>query len=201
MTFLTKHHINNKLQVTDCRCYICKMQVPPSNKRDACNVENFMEYQDMVRRVLERRPTRAITIFVDMKDVDCAAKKAQKDVSRDSEDESDDEGQSDVGSAFRTGLDQSQPNFQSPKIVCNIVKRSVVHSFSVPTQVLILASSAAAANGINSPQPHPLTVSHLPPPGFEQRPQKNPNGTLGAHEMRGGPTWQPPLRILPASEA
>jgi hypothetical protein len=36
-----------------------------------------MEYQDMVRRVLERRPTRAITIFVDMKDVDCAVKKAQ----------------------------------------------------------------------------------------------------------------------------
>jgi hypothetical protein len=30
MTFLTKHHINNKLQVTDRRRYTCKMQVPPS---------------------------------------------------------------------------------------------------------------------------------------------------------------------------
>ena len=29
-TLLTKHHINNKLQVTDRRRYTCKMQVPPS---------------------------------------------------------------------------------------------------------------------------------------------------------------------------
>ena len=28
--FLTKHHIGNKLQVTDRRRYTCKMQVPPS---------------------------------------------------------------------------------------------------------------------------------------------------------------------------
>lgn len=28
-TILTKHHINNKIQVTDCRCYSCKMQVSP----------------------------------------------------------------------------------------------------------------------------------------------------------------------------
>src|SRR6267154_760109 len=41
----------------------------------------------------------------------------------------------------------------------------------------VLASSAAAANGTNSSQPHPLSVSHLPPSGFEQRPQNYPNGT------------------------
>ena len=29
-TFLTKHHIGNKLQVTDRRHYTCKMQVSPS---------------------------------------------------------------------------------------------------------------------------------------------------------------------------
>jgi hypothetical protein len=29
-TILTKHHIGNKLQVTDRRRYTCKMQVPPS---------------------------------------------------------------------------------------------------------------------------------------------------------------------------
>ena len=29
-TILTKHHISNKLQVTDHRHYACKMQVPPS---------------------------------------------------------------------------------------------------------------------------------------------------------------------------
>ena len=29
-TVLTKHHIGNRLQVTDRRRYTCKMQVPPS---------------------------------------------------------------------------------------------------------------------------------------------------------------------------
>jgi hypothetical protein len=29
----------------------------------------------MVKKVLERQPTRAITVFVDMKDIDRAAKK------------------------------------------------------------------------------------------------------------------------------
>jgi len=29
-TVLTKHHIGNKLQVTDYWCYTCKIQVPPS---------------------------------------------------------------------------------------------------------------------------------------------------------------------------
>ena len=96
-TFLTKHHIGNKLQVTDRRRYTCKMQVPPSkyvahfdlrhicnknwsfhpSKGDACDVENFLEYEDVVKKVLERRPTRGITVFVDMKDVDRAVKKAQ----------------------------------------------------------------------------------------------------------------------------
>ena len=51
----------------------------------------------MVKKVLERRPTKAITVYVDMKDVDRAAKKG---VPGDSEDESDDGGQSDVSFFF-----------------------------------------------------------------------------------------------------
>jgi hypothetical protein len=47
------------------------------SKGDACNVENFSEYEDVVKKVMKRQPTRAITVFVDMKDVDHAAKKAQ----------------------------------------------------------------------------------------------------------------------------
>ena len=45
------------------------------SKGDACDVENFLEYEDVVKKVLEKRPTRAITVFIDMKDVDKAAKK------------------------------------------------------------------------------------------------------------------------------
>jgi len=36
-----------------------------------------LEYEDVVKKVLERQPTRGITVFVDMKDVDHAVKKAQ----------------------------------------------------------------------------------------------------------------------------
>jgi hypothetical protein len=47
-----------------------------------------------VKKVLEKRPTKAITVFVDMKDVDRAAKKSE-----DSDYDSDDGGQSDVSSS------------------------------------------------------------------------------------------------------
>ena len=57
-----------------------------------------------MKRVLERRPTRAITVFVDMKDVDRAAKK-----SGDSDNESDDGGQSDV-SSIQFCVDSSKPD-------------------------------------------------------------------------------------------
>jgi ACT domain-containing protein len=47
------------------------------SKRDAYNVENFSKYEDMVKKVMERQPTRAITVFIDIKDIDRTAKKAQ----------------------------------------------------------------------------------------------------------------------------
>ncbi len=46
-----------------------------SSKGDACDVENFSEYDDVVKKVLKLQPTKAITVFVDMKDVNHAAKK------------------------------------------------------------------------------------------------------------------------------
>ena len=66
------------------------LTIHPS-KGDACDVENFAEYEDVVKRVLERRPTKAITVYVDIKDIDRAAKK----ISRDSDDESNNEKESD----------------------------------------------------------------------------------------------------------
>jgi hypothetical protein len=47
------------------------------SKGDACNVENFSGYEDVVKKMMEWQLTRAITVFVDMKDVDHTAKKAQ----------------------------------------------------------------------------------------------------------------------------
>jgi len=45
------------------------------SKGDACDVENFSEYQDVVSKIIERQPTRAVTISVDMADVERAAAK------------------------------------------------------------------------------------------------------------------------------
>jgi hypothetical protein len=56
-----------------------------------------------VKKVLEKRPTRAITVFVDMKDIDRAVKKSE-----DSDHESDDGGQSDV----------SSPSYQNYQLFC-----------------------------------------------------------------------------------
>ncbi|KAN0113490.1 hypothetical protein V8E52_007648 [Russula decolorans] len=60
----------------------------------------------------------------------------------------------------------------------------------------VLASSAAAANGINLSQPY-LPDLHFPPLGFEQWPPQRCQwtlpplaGTSGAHKTGGGPTWQ-----------
>jgi hypothetical protein len=44
------------------------------SKGDAYDVKNFLEYEDVVKKVLEKRPTRAIIVFVDMKDIKCAVK-------------------------------------------------------------------------------------------------------------------------------
>ncbi len=40
------------------------------SKANACNVINYEEYEDIVNKVLEKNPIRAITIFVDMKDIE-----------------------------------------------------------------------------------------------------------------------------------
>lgn len=59
------------------------------SKADACDVINYEEYEDVANKVLEKKPTRAITIFVDMKDI-------EKIGSADTEEASDDDDEADV---------------------------------------------------------------------------------------------------------
>jgi len=40
------------------------------SKANACDVINFEEYEDVAHKILEKKPIRAITIFVDMKDIE-----------------------------------------------------------------------------------------------------------------------------------
>jgi hypothetical protein len=72
-------------------------------------VVNFTEYQDVINKILKQKPTKALTILLDMNDVEKAASKVsiletaaymcidfifqQKYVSCDSEDESNDDGE------------------------------------------------------------------------------------------------------------
>ena len=49
--------------------------LPGPSKGDMCDVENFSEYEGVVKKLLKRRPIRPIMVFVDMKDIDRTAKK------------------------------------------------------------------------------------------------------------------------------
>jgi len=44
------------------------------SKTDACDVINYEEYEDVTNKILEKKPTRAITISVDMKDIERSIK-------------------------------------------------------------------------------------------------------------------------------
>lgn len=50
-----------------------------------CDIENFLKYEDVVKKVLKKWPTKPITVFIDMKNTDRFTKKASGDL----EDESD----------------------------------------------------------------------------------------------------------------
>ena len=63
------------------------------SKADACDVINYEEYEDVVNKVLEKNPTRAITIFVDMKDI-------ERNGLADTEDGSDDDDDADVSDTY-----------------------------------------------------------------------------------------------------
>ena len=63
------------------------------SKADACDVINYEEYEDVVNKVLEKNPTRAITIFVDMKDI-------KRNGLVDMEDGSDDDDDADVSDTY-----------------------------------------------------------------------------------------------------
>jgi hypothetical protein len=63
------------------------------SKADTCDVINYEEYEDVTNKVLEKKPTRAITIFVDMKDI-------EKIGLADAEDRSDNNDEADVSDAY-----------------------------------------------------------------------------------------------------
>ena len=64
------------------------------SKADACNIINYEKYEeDIVNKVLEKNPTRAITIFVDMKNI-------ERNGLADTEDGSDDDDDADISDTY-----------------------------------------------------------------------------------------------------
>ncbi|KAH9000081.1 hypothetical protein EDB92DRAFT_2110736 [Lactarius akahatsu] len=76
-TILEKHHLL-QYKVTSQAVFPCKVQIPPSNKSDATDVVNFDEYEGLVTKIIKRRPTKAIIVFVDMRAVEKAFSKKSR---------------------------------------------------------------------------------------------------------------------------
>lgn len=80
------------------KCYYFKCGVNTNreynySKADACDVINYGEYKDIANKVLKKKLTRIITIFVNMKDI-------EKIRSADTEDVSDNDDKADVSNAY-----------------------------------------------------------------------------------------------------
>ena len=44
------------------------------SKADICDIINFEKYKDVVNKILEKKPTRIITIFINIKDIEKSIK-------------------------------------------------------------------------------------------------------------------------------
>ncbi|RXW16753.1 hypothetical protein EST38_g9107 [Candolleomyces aberdarensis] len=78
-TILVKHHIKRLPDlVSKKKIYPMKIQVPPATKSDAEDVINVEEFKDIAKGLNKKPPAppKAITIFVDMKEVENGLKKA-----------------------------------------------------------------------------------------------------------------------------
>ncbi|KAJ2925907.1 hypothetical protein H1R20_g11184, partial [Candolleomyces eurysporus] len=88
---LVKHHIKSLPDlVAKKRYYPMKIQVPPATKSDAEDVVNLKEFNAIARKFDKKPPVKAITIYVDMKEVERGLKKNRLDKD-DSESGSEDE--------------------------------------------------------------------------------------------------------------
>ncbi|KAI9440749.1 hypothetical protein H4582DRAFT_1811407 [Lactarius indigo] len=71
---LEKHHLS-QYKVTSQAVFLCKVQVPPSNKSDATYVVNFDEYEHLATKIIKRQPAKPIVVFVNMPAVEKAFSK------------------------------------------------------------------------------------------------------------------------------
>ncbi|KAF8264460.1 hypothetical protein EI94DRAFT_1518084, partial [Lactarius quietus] len=83
---LEKHHLT-KYKVSDQVVFPCNMQVPPAKvchviwplciKSNAMYVINFNEYKGLANKILKKSPSRPITVFIEMPDIERVQKRTR----------------------------------------------------------------------------------------------------------------------------
>ncbi|KAF5337690.1 hypothetical protein D9758_019096 [Tetrapyrgos nigripes] len=90
-TMLVKFGLARGFTVSENALYVFKVQIPPAPLRQSTDIENYNEYiTSVVEKVLESPPSKPITIFIDVKKIKAAKKRANDD--SDSEDSGEDDG-------------------------------------------------------------------------------------------------------------
>ncbi|KAJ3830871.1 hypothetical protein F5878DRAFT_680292 [Lentinula raphanica] len=91
---LEKFKLEDAYKVSKDRVFPVKFHVPPQKARDATDIENFTEYLEIVSKIVKGQPTKDITLYVDMAQVDTYAKRLKKR-GRSGTDQDDDSSESD----------------------------------------------------------------------------------------------------------
>ncbi|KAK0435228.1 uncharacterized protein EV420DRAFT_1317888 [Desarmillaria tabescens] len=73
-TILTKFGIMNR-KATAKRVYRVKIQILPAKQSEACDIEDYAEYQEATSKIVETKSHRNHIVFVDMKDIEKSLKK------------------------------------------------------------------------------------------------------------------------------
>ncbi|THU91385.1 hypothetical protein K435DRAFT_841047 [Dendrothele bispora CBS 962.96] len=80
---LARHDVTI-LKVSEKTVFPFKVQVPPDTKHSSTDVDNYQDYTDIVSKILHKQPSKAITVYIDMKHI--KKKVTDEDIS-DDEDE------------------------------------------------------------------------------------------------------------------
>ncbi|KAJ3720017.1 hypothetical protein C8R42DRAFT_643309 [Lentinula raphanica] len=75
---LEKFKLEGIYRVSENRVFPLKIHVPPQKARDATDIENATEYLEIASKVIKGQPTKDLTLYIDMMQVDTHAKKLKK---------------------------------------------------------------------------------------------------------------------------
>ncbi|KAK0432171.1 hypothetical protein EV421DRAFT_1509856 [Armillaria borealis] len=90
-TILNKYGITNR-KATSKKVFRIKIQIPPAKQAEACDIEDFSEYQEATSEIIEQKSHRNHIVFVDMKDIEKSLKKRNASNNNEESDDEEEEG-------------------------------------------------------------------------------------------------------------